>query len=434
MKVEFDDIWELINGRDRIESIEFFEKNKSYCSLPFSHVYSDSAGRYRLCCHSWHTSKFQKDENGKHKKINPLMKYNTREHTPFEVLFSREMDEIRNKMTAGEIVDTCEKCTMLETRGAISPRMEKTQRHKDYFGHLPLEVEPHTVQIKLRIFGNNCNLSCYMCAPFNSSTRKKELKEANIDKEQQKYFGLSTSNFDAGIKKDQAEKILQNVLDNIHYVHSIQITGGEPFLLPRHYSFLDSIPEKYAQNIDIRYDTNLTNLEYKGKSIFETLKKFKSFEFMVSADHYGEKLKYIRYPIDVDQFERNLDYVQTKYSAIKRIGVAVSMLNVEDLDEILPYYENKFGIKNTGYSNTVLDPNMLAIQHHIHKEKLIKKYRDWSEDINKLVIKNLQEPQDIVQWNRAIEYLEKLDAHRGTDFRKLWPEYDYIETIKCVNL
>ena len=36
--------------------------------------------------------------------------------------------------------------------------------------------------------------------------------------------------------------------------------------------------------------------------------KIKNLQLEVSCDHYGEKLKWIRYPIDVDTFEENLYY------------------------------------------------------------------------------------------------------------------------------
>lgn len=385
--------------------------NKSYCLRPFNHVYSDSAGRYRLCCHS---------------KVfnNPLGKYNSNTDFPMDVFFSEEMEEIRNMMMSGEKVDACRKCYALEKQGAYSPRLTKTKK-------MIAHPEPHSVQIKLRIFGNNCNLSCYMCTPYNSSTRIKEFKELEIDYRE---YDFNHVDFLAKPKKGHFEGMLQNVLDNIEYISSIYITGGEPFLLPRHYDFLNRIPEKYAEHINIRYDTNMTVLEYKGKSIFETLKKFKSFGFMVSADHYGEKLSYIRYPIDVNQFERNLEYIQTKYNnAIMRIGCTVSMLNVEDLDDILPYYENKFGIENKGYTSAVINPKPLSIQNHKDKEHLIKKYSSYEMDPDKIIISRLKQPQDLTQWNKGIEYLKILDQHRKTDYTKLW-DYEKVELLDVVNI
>ena len=63
-------------------NLEYLQKNKSYCVMPFNEIYADNAGRYKLCCHA--------------KTID--WKYNTMNTTPFEFFFSPEMEKIRNKM------------------------------------------------------------------------------------------------------------------------------------------------------------------------------------------------------------------------------------------------------------------------------------------------------------------------------------------------
>mgnify|MGYP000570779836 FL=1 len=63
---------------------KFYEKNKSYCSMPFKEIYADNAGSYRFCCHA--------------KRYPPTAKYTTANTTPFEYFNSPEMEELRNKM------------------------------------------------------------------------------------------------------------------------------------------------------------------------------------------------------------------------------------------------------------------------------------------------------------------------------------------------
>ena len=368
----------------------------SYCALAFNHIYSDFGGNYRLCCHA---SPYN----------NPLEKYNSNEHLPFDVFLSREYEDVRYKMISGEMLETCNGCYHLEEIGQKSPRQNYNKNNK-------ILLEPKNVDVKLRIFGNSCNLSCYMCTAYSSSTRAKELKDIGIHEEWNRW--------DQAYSVKQSPKkydaVINNIIDNIDIIESFHITGGEPFLLPRHYDFLNQIPENYAQNISINYDTNLTHLSYKGKSIFETLKKFKKFSFSVSADHYGEKLSWIRYPINVYEFEKNLEFVQSKYNAISDISCTVSILNIEDLDEILPYYEKKFNIKNKGYHSCVEWPDMLSIKHHPNKNELIKKYTNFKMDPDKAIISHLKLERSKKQWEKAIAYLNKLDLHRQTDYRKLW--------------
>ena len=31
---------------------KFYNKNKSYCSMPFKEIYANNGGVYKLCCHA----------------------------------------------------------------------------------------------------------------------------------------------------------------------------------------------------------------------------------------------------------------------------------------------------------------------------------------------------------------------------------------------
>jgi organic radical activating enzyme len=392
--------------------------NNTYCPRYFNHIFSDSGGRYRLCCHTYVHD-------------NPLEKYNSNINTPFEVYLSEEMEDIRQMSLENKKIPSCQGCYELEEAGAISPR-------KRLISNQQCDTVVNNVEVKLRIWGNHCNLSCVMCTPYNSSMRSKEFKDLGI--EPGHYGGFWDLDLKAKPNINHYNNIKKDILDNINLVGSIYITGGEPFLLPKHYEFLESIPEKYKKNISVNYDTNLSVLKYKNKSIFPTLEKFKSFTFNVSADHYGDKLAYIRWPIDVDQFEKNIEYVQNTfgYHVITQISPTISTLNVEDVPLILDYYENNFKIKSKGYKGIVSRPNILNIRHHRDREKLLARYKNeqWDKkyDMSNLIFQKLNMHSDLNMWNLGIEYLERLDNHRGTNFKTLWPHYDYIDMIKVKNI
>ena len=71
--------------------------------MPFSEIYVDNAGRYKLCCHA--------------ERIDELEKYNSSTHNPFDFFLSKEMDEIRNKMLSGQKISACEICYHQEKYG-----------------------------------------------------------------------------------------------------------------------------------------------------------------------------------------------------------------------------------------------------------------------------------------------------------------------------
>ena len=381
--------------------------NKTYCSAAFHHIYSSSGGNYKLCCHSYDTT-------------SEVAKYHVDKVPPFEYFLSDEMEDIRNKMLEGEYIPGCEKCYNIEESGHRSPRQRRFNKKK-------ILTEVSEVELKLRIFGNHCNLSCYMCIPFNSSTRAKELKEMGI------YDEISKGkNYEASIRYKDWKVVEKNILDNMHLVETLHLTGGEPFLLPKHYDFLEKIPDEYAKNIILTYDTNLTVLEYKGRSVFDYIDKFKEIKLSVSCDHYGKKLEWIRYPIDYLQFEENIRTVRNRKDKISiiAINVTTSILNVEDLYDIRTYYLDKFGIESK-FINVVNGPSYLNVKNHPLKEELYEKYKD--DFAMDLVCRNLKMDTDINEWNYGIDYIKKLDKHRGTNYKDLW-SYDAIGLIDVVNV
>ena len=177
-----------------------------------------------------------------------------------------------------------------------------------------------------------------MCNPWNSTTRAKELKETDTEKYiTEGYGGYYYENLD--YKTYQNFK--KSILDNIQYIDRFLITGGEPLQMPKLWQFLvEDIPDEHAKNIVLIFDTNLTKLTFKNKYVFNDIaKKFKKVTLNVSCDNVGNKLGFMRYPIDVDDFENNL-FSYHRY--IQNIQISVSTMNVLDLDKIYDYYTKNF--------------------------------------------------------------------------------------------
>jgi len=370
---------------------KFYEKNKSYCAMPFKEIYGDNAGRYKLCCHA--------------KRMD--WKYTTSNTTPFKYFFSPEMEEIRNKMLSGKKIKECQVCYDLEETG----ESYRTDKYRKKYG---IDIEPRNIGLKLRINGTFCNLGCYMCHPYNSSTRRNELKE--VFGSAQKGFGPYAEA--KPLKYREWNDTVNDILENINLVAYMNITGGEPLQLPGHWKLLDMIPDEHKKHISLSYDSNLTELRWKKWSIFDYVDKFKDLKLGVSADHIKEKEAWIRYPKDVKKWESNL--IEAK-SLIKQINCSVSLLNVFDLNEIYEYNWKNFGIKTT-FMNIVRGPEYLSIRNLDQKDKdmLIKKYENIDDG---LYIKNelLLEPTHTLDTMR--NYCDKLSKHRNFDWRKLWNEF-----------
>ena len=383
----------LTNKDSKLKNLKFLNKNKSYCVMPFSEIYADNAGRYKLCCHA--------------ERIPELEKYNTSTTNPFEFFLSKEMDEIRNKMLSGEKINACQICYDQETHG-------DSFRTGKYNNKYRIVTEPIEIGLKLRVNGSFCNLSCYMCHPYNSSTKRNEMREV-FGTHLVDGFYNNISEYKA-VKHDRWKSITDDIINHIHLIKHIHLTGGEPLQLPKHWEMIDKIPDEYAKNIVLAYDTNLTELRYKNHSVFDVIDKFKDVHFGISCDHIiGEKLAWLRYPIDVKKFESNLKEM-TSYSR-KKINVTPSMLNVDDLLDIRKYYKDNFNVDTT-FNNICFHPLPLSVRNHKNKKELIEKYKNLP-DFSKVVVELRKEPTDKNN-KQMIEYLDKISKNRNFDWRKIW--------------
>ena len=374
---------------DDSEVKKFYKNNKSYCAMPFKEIYGDNAGRYKLCCHAKPSD----------------WKYTTKNTTPFKFFFSPEMEAVRNKMMSGEKIPECVVCYKLEGTGGESYR---TGKYRKKYG---VDLYPTGIGLKLRINGSFCNLGCYMCHPYNSSTRRNELKAV---------FGNAYENYNPEseaqpIKYKEWHDSVDDIIKNIDFVSYMNITGGEPLQLPAHWKLLDRIPDDHAKHITLSYDTNLTELRYKDKSIFDYVDKFQDIKLGVSADHIKEKEAWIRYPKDIKKYESNLREAK---SLIKQINCSVSLLNVFDLDEIYDYNWKNFGIETT-FMNIVRGPQFLSVKNLDQKDKdmLIEKYKNIKD--SSYVINELKQPKRY-ELDKMREYCDSLSKHRNFNWRELW--------------
>ena len=91
--------------------------NKSYCPLVFKEIYSSNLGAYNLCCRAIRGSISDK--------------FKTNDITPFKFFFSKEMEEIREKMLNGETIPLCIKCYGQEETVGYSARTKLIDKCKN---------------------------------------------------------------------------------------------------------------------------------------------------------------------------------------------------------------------------------------------------------------------------------------------------------------
>lgn len=350
------------------------KQSDTYCNSPFAELYCSNDGQYKACC----------DSAPSGITINDM--------TPFEFWDSEYMQDLRFKMNNNIKVPACQICYNQEKNNDISIRSRMNKNKRD-----PIIVKLH--------IGNYCNLSCYMCHPTNSSTRDQELKGLDT----QKFFNTTIKNFTSS----ELDTYIQSIVDNSDRISEISIIGGEPLLMPKTKKIIEKIPDNIAKNIILHITTNLTEV-HGTVDLVQANKKFKKLTLNVSCDHFGEKLEFIRYPIDSKKFEQNLDFLNQNNIEYK-IACTVSLLNVFDLEEISKYYNHEikfFELYDPYFLSPTILPDTLKNELTFAKSGLGDLY---------------SKTGTLNDWNLAQYYLDELSDKREIDWRNIF--YDLIDKI-----
>ena len=208
----------------------------------------------------------------------------------------------------------CRICTKQEANNVKSYRQGLNHRKQPWTGYQYIDIRNSKV----------CNLSCRTCGPHSSSLWEKE-------------FGIEIDNFTD--LTDYLDIIVNDSVTEIYF------TGGEPLLNPCHWEVLDGyIKQEKSQNVSLRYNSNVSTLKYKDKSIFDYWKHFGTVDYHISIDAVGEKLNSLRSGSNWALIEKNiqdlLEYRDKMDNLKLTTDNVVSNLNIWFLDEYIKYFNN----------------------------------------------------------------------------------------------
>jgi len=425
--------------------------SKTFCALPWNHLYIDTNGKFKICCMS--------DEYVSHNDGYQI--FDVLRNEPIDVVNSAYMKSIRKKMIHGEKIDTCKKCTNLEDRNLPSRR--EIQNKDIFVSNTDADGHIHSVPSELELhFGNVCNLRCRMCSQyFSHSIGKELLKIEETDKEfliwVKKQSGFVNNwSHDLNIIYDWFKnvKVKNYIFEHIRkHVKNLLLIGGEPTIIPEFWELINFLSDNNAlEEMSITLVTNCTNI---NKKILEKIKFCKFFKGHLSVDGLYERNNYIRYPSDWNTILKNVLYYKelTENSTNKNDGIGVApawqILNIDQLVDILIFW-NKLNV-TINWQPTVVSPiildyknfpqsyqNFVAdnLETKLFKNKNEIRNRDFKEAQNVIAVlrsKTTSNDQHIENVVKAfIKYNDKIDQHRGgLTWRKLLPDLvTHLEAIQ----
>ena len=282
-------------------------ENKTFCMAPFTHTYISPQGERRMCCASREEHQFQRqyidatnDETyGLDKKIrtsaddfNPLT---LEEHWNSEYMMG-----IRKKLMAGETIPQCDVCNddILSlssykkwfTGHLFKDKIQEAFDKTDLDGRTSMS----TISFDYR-FSNLCNFKCRMCGELLSSSWEAEKKKHNMWSIEehpfmQKDVKKKMNAFQINVVEPEFRKAIEDgIVEEIYWV------GGEPLMYDIHWETMEKMTQAgTAKDCYVRYNSNLSRVEFNGKNLYDYLPQFKDWMMCASIDGTGRIGEFIR--------------------------------------------------------------------------------------------------------------------------------------------
>ena len=294
-------------------------ENKTFCMAPWSHTYISPQGERRMCCASREEHTFQKqyiDSTNDPKYGNVKdSKTDADDFNPStleEHWNSAYMKDIRKKLMAGERISQCDVCnddtlslssyrkwfTGVLFKDKIQEAFDKT----DDDGHTEMPV----ISFDYR-YSNLCNFKCRMCGEQLSSAWEAEKKKHDMwTVEHQPFMQPTVKQKMQKFQKDVAEPEFKKAISD-GLVEEIYWVGGEPLMYDMHWWALEEMVNNgSAKNCYLRYNSNLSRVDFKGKNLFDYLPQFKDWLMCASIDGTGDIVEFIRKGIVWEEWLKDL--------------------------------------------------------------------------------------------------------------------------------
>lgn len=291
---------------------------KTFCILPWIHLHVLPDSRALPCCAADYDR--------------PVGRLDAES---FEAIWNgARLRAMRRKMLSGSSCDECRGCYAMEGSYGSSQRIQSNQRFAHHLpriadtrpdGSLPWTGLPYW---DFR-FSNLCNFRCRTCtALLSSALYHDETKVVGRSLEHPQLISISA----------RTNELWSLIEESVTEVEEIYFAGGEPLLMPEHYRVLDLLQSAGRSEVRLRYNTNLSLLTGKGRSVLEYWKFFEDVSIWASLDGYGARGEFIRKGQTWARTEENILRIKNECPRLRfSVSATVSVLNILHLFEFHRY-------------------------------------------------------------------------------------------------
>jgi hypothetical protein len=313
----------------------------------------------------------------------------------------------------------CNYCQDIETAGGASDRITNL----DFPGiHAPHELNsnPSAVRVTPRIlevyFDNTCNLKCLYCGPHFSSLWDAE----NVR------HGLPAFAKSVNIESNKL-KLFEWLKQNVHTLTVFNILGGEPLYQPELEQCLELFEQHPAPELKLQMFTNLNARLPYLKRIIQRVRKLidngniREFEITASLDCWGAPQEYVRFPLNLKEWEQNFEYLLSETWINLIINSTVTPLTVKTLPDLLQKI-NEWNLVRPvyHYQNSVNGPDHMFVDL----------FGDiFQEDFARAIeLKPMNTPEQKASRN-YLEGIAQQSAHGGPKPKQICELFDFLNTM-----
>lgn len=354
---------------------------------------------------------------------------NVRKNSIQEIWNNDKYKSMRQKMLKGEKCSECSACYSMEEKGVKSVRQDTNDTYRDYIKFSELTYDDGTLdEMNLKHFdvrwSNICNFKCRSCSSTYSSTWA---QEDNAQGQNKPVYILA-----GGDDNDNLYKQFEPYLNGIK---TFYFAGGEPLLTDKHYQILEYLISIGNTNVNIQYNTNLSVLKYKNKSVLDLWKHFDDVSVRASLDSWSSRGEYIREGTDWNKVEENIKLIGIETPHVRlNTSTVVSIFNLYTITDFIDYLisSDLFDKDFDPYFYNIINPDFFSasVLNDEMKNRIVDKINKHKRNFNNRIQQQLEK---IIQYVTSSNYdqellmklkthTEKFDIIRNRSFANTFPE------------
>ena len=291
----------------------------------------------------------------------------------------------RAQMLKGERPEGCSYCWRIEDSGEHysdrchrSLELEADHRLEEFVQKgSSYDVIPSYVELNL---SNVCNFKCSYCHAEYSSAWVKELKEhgpfpTTPDSDLEYFKKTGSLPIPVGEENPYADAFWKWWPELYPNIKTLRLTGGEPLIDPNTFKILDYVEKHPHPGLELAFTTNLcpplkmrNRFKEQMEGIINGGKVYK-FRLYASIDSWGPQAEYIRYGLNIKQFEENVEFFSRDLDTHMCFIITVNALSIFHLkallEKILKWREtlNDLAQRQKGLSHNRINVDLPYLRH-----------------------------------------------------------------------